>query len=528
MKKKNGLFIIAIFILNVFMFVPIACNAWEVENTSISNIVVRDGRLTSFDFHFEVPQDLATTQSWLGLQAVKFNDDDFMDIGNIYGRYDTINDLKRDDDFLWDYKIQQFSEEGFSCFGEDYYSLTETLSDLSIDSDDSGIYYVYLWTQYGGSFYPDALLATVKFDNGILKVNDSNEQEIVDETFDNLEAPVVDKIEIDDVDFGLTVGKEPTFSGKIKNDASNFTFEETFMSKDRSSRFQSLDSDVDIEDSLVNDLKYFHISDIYIKDNVNLKFDENTKVYINGVEQSKDNVYISNYWISVSNEDDLIIPNGYIAPAYLDEEFEKAQIETINETIIKMAKAGGVKYDSDETKDSVNIAIQDGVPFDFELYISESITKSLASDYFEKEIINALNDKIGNNYKFAAYYHIVLLVYVDGDMVGTITELNTPVSITIPYPNGVPALSEGYERVWKIYRYHEGKVDILDAKETDNGISFENDKFSAFVLAYEDIKKDEINNPQTGDNIMYYISMLGLSIIGLVGIKIYIKNKRFN
>ena len=36
------------------------------------------------------------------------------------------------------------------------------------------------------------------------------------------------------------------------------------------------------------------------------------------------------------------------------------------------------------------------------------------------------------------------------------------------------------------------------------------------------------SNPQTGDNIMFYISMLGLSIIGLAGAGIYLKKKRFN
>ena len=36
------------------------------------------------------------------------------------------------------------------------------------------------------------------------------------------------------------------------------------------------------------------------------------------------------------------------------------------------------------------------------------------------------------------------------------------------------------------------------------------------------------NNPQTGDNIMFYISMLGLSIIALAGAGIYLKKKRFN
>ena len=36
------------------------------------------------------------------------------------------------------------------------------------------------------------------------------------------------------------------------------------------------------------------------------------------------------------------------------------------------------------------------------------------------------------------------------------------------------------------------------------------------------------SNPQTGDNVMFYISMLGLSVIGLAGAGLYIRKRRFN
>lgn len=39
---------------------------------------------------------------------------------------------------------------------------------------------------------------------------------------------------------------------------------------------------------------------------------------------------------------------------------------------------------------------------------------------------------------------------------------------------------------------------------------------------------DTSSNPQTGDNIMLYISMLGLSVIGLAGTGFYVRKKRFN
>lgn len=545
MKKRNSLLIIAVFIFSIIIFNPITCKAWEVEHTSVSNIVVREGQLTSFDFHFEVPDYLGTTQSWLGIQGVKFNDGDFKDNGNIYGRYANISELKRDDDFLFDYKILQFTEESFSCFGEDYSSITKTLSDLRINSDENNTYYVYLWTQYGGSFYPDALLATVKFENGTVKITDPSETQIVDDTFENLEAPVVDKIEIVGANFNLTVGKEPTFSAKLKDETDKFNLVETFMSLDRSSRFNNIEPE-EGEDALVKDLKYFHISDIYIKDNVNLKFDENTKVYLNGVEQSKDNMYISNYWISISDESKPIIPEGYIAPVYLDEAFEKEQQAAFEKAVLQLIKEGKVTYNSDEVKEAVKNALENNDSISIELYISEAIAKSLRKQNFEDEVLDAISDSIKDNYKISSYYNIAVVVYINDMFVGYINELDVPLSITVPYPNGIPSLDEGYQRVWKIVRYHDGKVDILDANKTDNGINFLNDKYSAFALIYEDTKINEpqtnneetneqqekeaeevINNPKTIDNIILYIVILLLSIIGLIVTGLFIK-KSFN
>ena len=40
--------------------------------------------------------------------------------------------------------------------------------------------------------------------------------------------------------------------------------------------------------------------------------------------------------------------------------------------------------------------------------------------------------------------------------------------------------------------------------------------------------KNKINNPQTGDNILLYVSLLGFSIVGLVGLVLYTKRKKNN
>ena len=159
---------------------------------------------------------------------------------------------------------------------------------------------------------------------------------------------------------------------------------------------------------------------------------------------------------------------------------------------------------------------------------------------------------------------------------GYVTGVSNPLSITIPYPNGVSNLSDGYQRVWKLLRYHRGDVDELDVSRTSDGFSIENDKYSAFALVYQDIKidgdensetnnseaeipgtktdetkipetktdeteipetknneievpdakTDEVDVPQTGDNIMIWIYMLIVSIISFNALVIVGKRKK--
>jgi len=63
----------------------------------------------------------------------------------------------------------------------------------------------------------------------------------------------------------------------------------------------------------------------------------------------------------------------------------------------------------------------------------------------------------------------------------------------------------------------------MNDKEADAHFTIDSDSNSK-----TDEKNEEIINPITGDNIMHYISMLGLSVIGLVGAGIYLKRKRIN
>ena len=78
------------------------------------------------------------------------------------------------------------------------------------------------------------------------------------------------------------------------------------------------------------------------------------------------------------------------------------------------------------------------------------------------------------------------------------------------------------------YINDEGKVEeVIDASKNDEYITFETTHLSTYsVIGYNAIAT-EIENPQTGDNIIAYALLGIISIIGLSGASVYMK-KRFN
>ena len=140
----------------------------------------------------------------------------------------------------------------------------------------------------------------------------------------------------------------------------------------------------------------------------------------------------------------------------------------------------------------------------------------------------------------------MIIAFIDGYYEGQISEIEEPIEITIPLPNGLPKINNGYERTWKVIRNHNGATEVLDAKLTENGISFMNDKYSEFALVYEDVKLNvpeentnvvektnveetiepevitkneeivEASNPKTGDSIIIWFGLIIFSFFCLV------------
>ena len=64
---------------------------------------------------------------------------------------------------------------------------------------------------------------------------------------------------------------------------------------------------------------------------------------------------------------------------------------------------------------------------------------------------------------------------------------------------------------------------LLDAKEHVLRVEVADGKIETKFAILK-----EISNPQTGDNVLFYISMSGISTIGLTGAGFYVRKKRFN
>ena len=105
-----------------------------------------------------------------------------------------------------------------------------------------------------------------------------------------------------------------------------------------------------------------------------------------------------------------------------------------------------------------------------------------------------------------------------------VTEIGEPVSLTLPVPNGLPALKEGWERIWKVIRFHNGTAEVLDGELTANGVNTKSANYSTYALVYEDVKVT--SNPKTGDTILIYVAILAVSTIA--GVAIVVKSKKRN
>ena len=149
--------------------------------------------------------------------------------------------------------------------------------------------------------------------------------------------------------------------------------------------------------------------------------------------------------------------------------------ETKNTVALSDEKANMILASSvsNDMKKKYEEAIQAQKDVTFESKVTESNLDSTAVNK-----LNAFAKSSGS--KAVSTFDITLSMLIDGKDEGSITETSAPLTFNIPIPQELKKAG----RKFYVLRYHDGKVDELPVD--DNG-NFTTDKFSVYMLVYEDV-----------------------------------------
>ena len=139
-----------------------------------------------------------------------------------------------------------------------------------------------------------------------------------------------------------------------------------------------------------------------------------------------------------------------------------------------------------------------------------------------KEDSKKVESIISSNEKVATYYdiNVILKDAKTNQEITKLTNLSDKIKITLDVPENLPAVQEGYTRIFSVVRVHDGKAEKLSTvKNKDNTVTFETDRFSTYALTYKDVvskTENNIQNPNTGDSIVLFISIFAVASISIV------------
>lgn len=154
--------------------------------------------------------------------------------------------------------------------------------------------------------------------------------------------------------------------------------------------------------------------------------------------------------------------------------------------------------------------------------IDVQLTK-IEEEKINKEELKAIESEIKDE-KLVNFYDIAIVINVDGEEIDTITNVSKKLKFKVHIPNEL--VKEN--RTFFMYRYHKGKVEKITGEvDKENYLTFETDKFSTYVLAYEDkVIEEKDDTPKTGsiDVVLYASAIIAtISLAGIVLVKKYTK-----
>lgn len=178
-----------------------------------------------------------------------------------------------------------------------------------------------------------------------------------------------------------------------------------------------------------------------------------------------------------------------------------------------------VKANSDSVSSgSIEITDNEFTGGSVQLTVNDVVLSSDKISSFE----NAAGNYTISNYLDIDLYNVFYKGSTDDSDVWStqIHNLTNKALITLKLEDGVDI-----NDVVIVHNINDGdEFEIIEIESYDpetNTITFYTDSFSSYAIA-------TTSNPKTGDNITLYISMLGFSVIGLIGTGIYLNKKKFN
>ncbi|MBQ2902375.1 MAG: type I pullulanase [Agathobacter sp.] len=237
----------------------------------------------------------------------------------------------------------------------------------------------------------------------------------------------------------------------------------------------------------------------------------------------------------VEPEDPVVPPVEKEDVVYVPEEEIHEQVKDeagkLTDMIVNDELEEGVV--SEETLEKVQQAIENDEEIITELVIENM--KDVEVDASAKELVEeAVKDIIENVASTIAQYldiKVVLKTEESGEELGTLNKLSEEITLTFEIPDEWK--KEG--RTFHVIRVHEGKTDVLDVWENEDGtVSFKTDRFSTYALVYTDAEVEEditptppvtpeVTPPSTGDNSMpgiYFLVLLAGFAMAIAGMTV--------
>jgi hypothetical protein len=222
------------------------------------------------------------------------------------------------------------------------------------------------------------------------------------------------------------------------------------------------------------------------------------------------------------------LPDGNIFSA-------SATTASATNTTVAKDNYAGTKLNTSNTallKAVLNETIQRYVDAGVTVEVQLQATEKKVTEEERKEIETLATRQLGkklDNLNYGAYLDITLTATASGENIPvTQTDGNVSVSITIPQD----LYKSNYS--YKILRIHDGEATLLNATQDGQTLTFETDRFSTYVLMYEEVavqnpaaapdakdtaKKDS-GVPKTGDdsNIALWSVVLIVCAVSVVAI----------